>query len=58
VREKPLPAKGDSTGEKGYLQIRKAVLKFRAFPRKEGQGKSWTEPEPGELSKVMLVTAW
>lgn len=31
---------GDSTGEKGYLQIRKAVLKFTAFPKKEGQAKA------------------
>lgn len=27
---------------KGYLEIREGVLKFRAFPRKEAEGKGWT----------------
>ena len=46
--KKPLPPLGEETelqgGDrgKGYLEIREGVLKFRAFPRKEAEGKAWT----------------
>lgn len=39
MREKPLPAKGDSTRERGNLQIRKGCPKVQGFPQKGGTGQ-------------------